>query len=146
MTNAAMQADYCDLKIIKTRKVIQVVLEIPQEAGDAFIAAFGLPRSDKNVPVAIARLNPGEVAWVKERKPGGELARRAGIVCGEKAFWKFLDDTPQVPNGVINADGAADELRSLCGIRSRAELDHNPEAAAKFNNLMAEYNAWLSHG
>jgi hypothetical protein len=145
MTSAAMQADYCDLKIIKTRKVIQVVLEIPQEAGDAFIAAFGLPRSDKNVPVAIARLDPSAKA---EKPKGGKLAQRAGIVCNENAFMSFLvikcgadfskwDDSEKA---------ASFWLRKHCGVDSRAELDHRPEAAQKFNNLMAEYNAWLSHG
>jgi hypothetical protein len=162
MTNAAMQADYCDLKIIKTRKVIQVVLEIPQEAGDAFIAAFGLPRSDKNVPVAIARLNtvsrPAATATTESavttdviRPKGGKLAQRAGIVCGEAAFHKFMG--LQYPRNDWGPLKKFDEelttirVRELCGfIDSRAELDHNPDAARKFNNLMAEYNAWLSHG
>lgn len=146
MTDAAMQADYCDLKIIKTRKVIQVVLEIPQEAGDAFIAAFGLPRSDKNVPVAIARLDPTAKA---EKPKGGKLSQRAGIVCGENAFWRFLEQKKGVVGFATCKERlgiAVHTLRNICEIDSRAELDHNPEAAAKFNNLMAEYNAWLSHG
>jgi hypothetical protein len=138
MTNAAMQADYCDLKIIKTRKVIQVVLEIPQEAGDAFIAAFGLPRSDKNVPVAIARLDPTAKA---EKPKGGKLAQRAGIVCSDAGFAQFLSEFYG-----YRKDRVVEGLREMCGVRSRADLDHNPQAALKFNNLMAEYNAWLSHG
>jgi hypothetical protein len=142
MTNAAMQADYCDLKIIKTRKVIQVVLEIPQEAGDAFIAAFGLPRSDKNVPVAIARLDPTAKA---EKPKGGKLAQRAGIVCGEPAFLQFLLDAHATEFRSWSEDPAA-FVRCYARVGSRAELDHRPEAAQKFNNLMAEYNAWLSHG
>jgi hypothetical protein len=140
MTDAAMQADYCDLKIIKTRKVIQVVLEIPQEAGNAFIAAFGLPRSDGNVPVAIARLDTRAVA---EKPKGGKLAQRAGIVCGEPGFKKYLLSH----HPYIEALGTpAQYLRSYCGVVSRAELDHDAGAAKLFDEMMREYSAWLSHG
>jgi hypothetical protein len=140
MTDAAMQADYCDLKIIKTRKVIQVVLEIPQEAGNAFIAAFGLPRSDGNVPVAIARLDTRAVA---EKPKGGKLAQRAGIVCGEPGFKKYLLSH----HPYIEALGTpAQYLRSYCGVVSRAELDHDAGAAKLFDEMMREYSAWQSHG
>jgi hypothetical protein len=149
MTDAAMQADYCDLKIIKTRKVIQVVLEIPQEAGNAFIAAFGLPRSDKNVPVAIARLNEPTlldldvVKQIGKRPKGGKLAQRAGIVCGEPGFKKYLLSH----HPYIEALGTpAQYLRSYCGVVSRAELDHDAGAAKLFDEMMREYSAWQSHG
>jgi hypothetical protein len=141
MTDAAMQADYCDLKIIKTRKVIQVVLEIPQEAGNAFIAAFGLPRSDGNVPVAIARLDTRAVA---EKPKGGKLAQRAGIVCQEPKFLTFL--TERYRGVVYNLQNPADCLRNLCGVDTRAELDHREDAAKRFDGLMREYSAWQSHG
>jgi hypothetical protein len=138
MTSAAMQADYCDLKIIKTRKVIQVVLEIPQEAGDAFIAAFGLPRSDKNVPVAIARL---DLAAKVEKPKGGRLAQRAGIMCSDARFAQFLSESYG-----YRKDRVVEGLREMCGVQSRADLDHNPQAALKFNKIFDEYNAWLQHG
>jgi hypothetical protein len=128
---------------VKTRKVAQLVIEIPIEAADAFIAAFGSPRPDKNVPVAIARLDPAAKA---EKVKGGELARRAGIVCGERAFQTFLELNKQVPGTtrvhVPDAENAAMILRRLCGVQSRAELDHNGEGAIRFNTIMSEYRNW----
>jgi hypothetical protein len=37
---------------------------------------------------------------------------------------------------------AADFIRSVCGIDSRAELDTNPEAARVFRDLLREFDAW----
>ena len=37
---------------------------------------------------------------------------------------------------------AADFIRALCGIDSRAELDTNPAAASVFRGLLADFDAW----
>ncbi len=74
---------------------------------------------------------------------GGALARWAGIVCNQAAFRKFLVDK----FGGAACDLPLDDmLRNLCAISSRAELDHNPEAARKFRDLMASYGAWRREG
>lgn len=62
-------------------------------------------------------------------------AKIAGIICGERGFWKFIFATDK--------EEAAVKLRQKCGIESRRELDKNPEALAKFKDLKASYGAWL---
>lgn len=39
---------------------------------------------------------------------------------------------------------AADFIRALCGIDSRAELDTNPAAASVFRGLLSDFDAWKS--
>ena len=144
-----MQADYCDLRFIKGRKVIQVVLELPIEAGAQFVSMFGTPDPSKTIPVGIARIDPSkksnrerlEEALAKPK--GGKLAQRAGIICSEKPFLVFLDDAEEY--GEPFQSGTKDPaqyIRELCHIDSRAELDHNSEAARKFHDLELSYNAW----
>jgi hypothetical protein len=57
--NAALQATYSDLKIIKTRDSFQLIFEMPlAEFNHAMAVLGGAPRPDGEVWVAIARLNP----------------------------------------------------------------------------------------
>ncbi len=129
---AVIQADYVDLRFVKGRKVAQIVVEIPIEAAGAFVDAFGTPMPDKNVPIALARLNTADVV---EKPKGGKLAQQAGILCGEVAFLHFIQDNYQVSD-------PEDFVRRRCGVKSRAELDHNSEAARIFHDLRASYNVW----
>lgn len=131
---AAMKADYCDLKFVKGRKVMQITLEMPIEAGAAFVSAFGTPDPANGVPVAIARLDPNS----KSERKGGKLAQRAGILCNEGGFRRFLSR-----QYLLDDEGPAGVVRMVCGIDSRADLDHNAEAAKRFLDLVAAYELWL---
>lgn len=158
---AAMQADFVDLKFVKGRKVMQVILELPIEAGAAFVAAFGTPNPATGVPVAIARI--GNITKIKpgselvtgpdafnakpEKPKGGKLAQRAGILCNEGGFQKFVASKYDMPEhmGVnVTSDDAAEYVRRICGVSSRADLDHSNSGAQKFKDLEASYNAWLA--
>jgi hypothetical protein len=58
-TPSALQATYSDLKIIKTRDSFQIIFEMPlAEFNSAMAVLGGAPRPDREVWVAIARLNP----------------------------------------------------------------------------------------
>lgn len=144
---AAISADYVDLKFIKTRKVCQIVLECPIEQGSAFVAAFGTPLPDRNIPVAIAMLDMAVLPGITLReqlkrsleatKPkGGALARRAGILCGEGSFATFLATIKGWQCDPATA------VRKHCWVSSRANLDHDHIAGRKFLDLVAEYEAW----
>jgi hypothetical protein len=61
---------------------------------------------------------------------GGDLARLAGIWCNDAAFHAWL--------GVADAEAARQKVCFLCGIESRAELDHNPTAAAIFHQAIRQ--------
>ena len=82
---------------------------------------------------------------------GGQQARRAAMLCQNKRFWLYLDhrwraknalEYREFPDGTFQAAGAARWLRKACGIQSRAELDHNPEAAAMLEKVLAAYSKW----
>jgi hypothetical protein len=141
MTAAAFSGDYVDLRFVKSRKVAQVVVEIPIEQAAAFVAAFGAPNPSTGVPVALARLAAAqEQQPAKERRKFSELppSQQAAMRCNERDFQTFMDaSTP---------DEAAESVRLHCGIRSRAELNSSPEAAAKWDLLEADYFAWQRGG
>jgi hypothetical protein len=141
---AAIQGDYVDLRFVKSRKVAQVILEIPIETAARFVEAFGTPNPATGVPVALARLNTEK----QEREPkgepvnspnppkGGKMCQKAGILCKEGAFQKW--------SGCDSEIDTANFIRTYCGILSRTELDENENAARRFRQLVADYNAWRS--
>ena len=82
---------------------------------------------------------------------GGQQARRASMLCQNPRFWLYLDhrwrsrnalEFRQFPDGTFKAAGATRWLRKACGIQSRAELDHNDDASAMLDRVMASYQRW----
>lgn len=150
---AAMQADYCDLRFVKGRKVIQVVLELPIEAGAQFVSMFGTPDPSKTVPVALARIDPNAKPApepAKERRKWDELsiAQRAGIKCSEKRFQVFVGEqmaktrSAGFRQDLVAEDDAAWFVRTYCGVNSRANIEKDAEATRKFHDLMISYDNW----
>ena len=55
---AAFTATYSDWKVIKTRQVVQIVLEVPlKAAGHAYNVLGGMPNFESESWVAVALLN-----------------------------------------------------------------------------------------
>lgn len=154
-------ATFEEFRPVKTRKSVQIICEIPEERADEALRALGgFPQSGYSIWVGIVRVDetvataPAEpadaqtppeapkVANDPERPPGGPLARRAGILCEKREFtiwarrqaWVLWNE--QIP---AHPNNAADFLRRVCGVSSRAELDHDPEAAAIFNGVVDEF-------
>lgn len=128
---------------------IRVQIDIDPIHRADFFAAF----SRIDMPVALAPL----VANFEQIKPvdddaiceatndigppkpkGGELAKWAGILSNDPVFWEWAD--------CEDAEDAAMHIRDYCLIDSRAELDHNPEAAKIFRNMMGEFDTWRNGG
>ena len=150
MTAAAFSGDYVDLRFVKSRKVAQVVIELPIEQAAAFVASFGAPNPATGVPVALARLDGG----VQEQSPPAKEKRRftelppsqqAAMRCNEPEFQRFLAgycDIKQVPDSTL----AAALVRSHCGVESRADLDRITDAADMWRSIDADYFAWQRGG
>ena len=156
---AAFQATYSDWKLIKTRKVVQIVFEVPVEkAGLAYEVLNGMPNFGSEVWCAVARLQqPKESAAQPRPSPdespsaGGapraasksfhELvpAQQAGILCHEPAFWKFLSE---FYDGVLvtKESEASAFVREFCGVASRAQL--TPELSL-WKSMVSDYRAWM---
>lgn len=72
---------------------------------------------------------------------GGRLAKQAGILCGQRAFQRQVEQShpEQWRDAARRCDGdlaeaAAAVIREVCGIASRAELDHDAGAAERFTH------------
>jgi hypothetical protein len=71
------------------------------------------------------------------------LSRQAAMLCQDPMFKAFLTSKrPALAPQSINGDWAAGEVRRICSVGSRSEFDTNPEAAARWRDLKADYEAW----
>lgn len=116
---------------------IRVQVDIDPDCRRDFLRLF----PDIDTRCAIAPLKPEHVAKEEAGLKGGELARLAGILCGDVEFQAWIEARhPQVAEGApfetAGPDLAAHIVRSLCQVQSRAELDHDKAAAARFHELI----------
>lgn len=142
---AAFTASFSDWKLIKGRKVVQIVFEVPIEKADqAYQVVGGMPDPSRSVWFAIAKLDMKAIETEKIAKPKrafGELfpSQQAGILCETEAFHKYLMEI-----GRADADSdIAEVVRNLCRVNSRSELDSNPRALTEWQRLETGYRAWL---
>lgn len=131
-------------------------VEIEPRNASAALALFGMP----GTPMALAALQAGymsknddkldtsekrvqKTAEIEHEKPkGGPIAKLAGIWSADPEFWAWLKSEHQ--HQEWNAETSAEYIRGLCGIESRAELDHNPEAEALFHTyIRANFSKYL---
>jgi hypothetical protein len=141
MTDAAVtQGTFADFRLIKGRKVCQIVIEVPIEQADQALAALGgLPQPATEAWVAIARLETKE--RVVPLKPDNtKLSFEAVMRCRDKTFWTFLKERNFT--GIDSEKDAAHVVRLYCGINSRAGLNTDPEAAKHWRNLDSQFLAW----
>lgn len=138
---AIIEAEYVEWKMVKTRKALQLIFEVPLEKQAIVQAALGTPMPDTSTPVAIARLNfeaitaAPEPGQIEAPRRTAKLSQIAGILCNEGAFRKFIQ--------VETVDQAADYIRAHCNVSSRANIDGNPDATSAFNELRGNYDLWL---
>jgi hypothetical protein len=135
MTDAAVtQGTFADFRLIKGRKVCQIVIEVPIEQADQALSALGgLPQPATEAWVAIARLETKQRV-VSLKSDNTKLSLEAALRCREPLFWRYLD--------VSNEDEAAQSVRLICGIASRAGLNTDPEAAMAWRTLDSQFLAW----
>ena len=155
---AAIRADFVKPNPVPSRKVLQLVFEVPEEQADhAMEVLGGYPQSGQNRWCAIALLKPGTKAddetstaddetpvasetiahSPKGKRPWDQLSPsvQAGIRCCDRDFHHWL--------GVTDEEEATTAVRRHCfgSIRSRADLD-KPEfssAAARWYEMDLEF-------
>jgi hypothetical protein len=120
MTAAAFRATFTDWRLIKGRKVVQVVLEVPVESADqAYQVLGGMPNPAESVWCAVARLQttkdgdahsnvhpglperndtpptplPDKAERARRSWEQLSAAEQAGIRCTDPLFHKFLKET-----------------------------------------------------
>lgn len=168
---AAFQATYSDWKLIRSRKVVQVVLEIPLEAsGQAYDVLGGMPNPGAETWCAVARLSrkeerpnpltdpqPASAAAptvtnaptrARRQVPGEKrLAQQAGMCCADPVFQTFLYEHDML--NVTRRDdpdeaetAAAIAVRMICGVQSRKDITLGTPAGDAWDNLLSKFMAW----
>lgn len=135
---AAFSGSYSDFKLIKSRSVAQVIVEIPVEAAESFLKVFGVPLPGAERPVALALLSTDKPAAPAQQRESPEKGKRrfdelprsqqAALMCDDISFraWLFASDRDQ----------AAEAIRRTCLVKSRSEFDGDLAAAGRWDNLL----------
>lgn len=166
--NAIVAGVFADLKTVRTRSIVQMVIEIPVEHAAEVIDKFGFPQPGAEVAVAVARLVdtsrsipwtpsppadasrvlPEPAAPVKERTPWDAMkyAKQVSVACGDPEFRVWLARTSPVQNYLaeLTAAEAVQDVKARILISSRKELDADPEGPAvrRWNELHGEFKRW----
>lgn len=157
----AIAGTYADLKFIRTRSVAQIVVEIPIEQADAFVAMFGPPIPSREIPVALARLNPPvgkledeppnatAVPPKKEKKRFSDLpaSQQAALRCSDPSFREYLG---VLGHSVVTEKDAAGAVRFICGVQSRGEFNpnnlmHDPVSLERWQTLERRYQDYIAN-
>jgi hypothetical protein len=148
----AFSATYSDWRVIKGRKVVQVVFELPLESSDeAYQVLGGMPIAASEKWFGIARLDLTKAAAEKTKRSFNDLPgpQQAGILCNEPAFCKFLRERdPKLwfryacypgRQQLEDPDTAAAVVRELCNVNSRAEITSKN---VEWSTLLLSYRVW----
>lgn len=135
-----MKGTYSDYKLIKSRNVVQIGIEIPIEQAEEFVSMFGMPKPDTEKWVAIAGLNE-EI--INKNDTIVKAIQQAGMICKDQKFGDFLIKEKKMI-GIIPDDdeSIAKALRALLGIKSRTDFHTDQNAVIAFNRLKSEYESY----
>lgn len=122
---------------------IRVSIDVDPRFKKEFLELF--PEID--TPVALAPLALDFEKKEEDKPKGGPLSKSAAMLCDNPKFQQYCREQhcgglPNSPSEKTDTDMAANVVRGHCEIQSRSELDHNPEAAKRFHELMREYRQW----
>jgi len=67
---------------------------------------------------------------------GGQLCRLAAMLCRQDDFVMFANRSIAADKMPFNKDSVKSFIYETCGITSRAELDHNQDAANRFHTFI----------
>jgi hypothetical protein len=135
--HAVITGTFADLKLVKTRSTVQVIIECPIEQAKQVTDLLGFPLPGQEIHVAVARLSTNRGT----PKTQTNLAQQAGIACGTSSFHIFLQET----HPHVTSDTAAQMVRDICGVASRRELDSDPAKGRLWQALHGRYIEWLDH-
>ena len=128
---------YSDFKIIKTRQVAQVVIEVPLERSKDVIDKFGLPMPNEELWLAVAAIKSERAT---DNARASKAIQQAGILCKDQTFGIFLQQHKNLSD-VNPADHSTIEnaVRAITGVRSRSEWRTNENGLNAWERLYQEY-------
>lgn len=96
----------------------------------------------------IRSLEPPENRQLRQRTSAEhkkDYAAECAMKCGDRLFRKFLVERHNVPD-VADNERVAVSVRNILRIKSRAELNSDPAAAARWVDFRGAFEAWRTHG
>lgn len=158
---AAIAGTFANIVPVKTRSTVQIIIEIPVEAADAALKALGgYPQPGKEVPVAVARLHANSVpknitdnitgdpepepVAKQDKRAWADLAPsvQAALRCKDVAFqdWCAEHCPPGWLDNYVEREAlAADWVRDVCSVETRAALSVEPEAKAAWGMMNLQF-------
>lgn len=127
----------------KAQELADGTLRVMVDIDPRFKAEFHQLFPNIDTPCALAPLVANfERIEEEEKQKGGPLCRLACIWCKDEDFWKWLIDSGNL-HRCDSEEYAADWIRAMCGVESRAEIDSNPFAAEMFmRSVRAPFMEW----
>lgn len=150
---AVIRGTFSDWRPVKSRSVLQLVIELPIEQTQDVLDRLGVPIPGVEKWVAVALLKdsveavepvePQKPAPVVELKPARKWhdmkpSQQAGMLCADPLFLQFIRH--RTNNSTI--DDTAEWVRGQCAVRSRAELDEDPFAKNEWLCITADFFRW----
>tara|TARA_R100000231_G_scaffold65528_1_gene52727 strand:+ start:65 stop:487 length:423 start_codon:yes stop_codon:yes gene_type:complete len=137
MAQAVIRGTYADFKLVKTRSVVQMIIEIPIEEATKVTNNFGIPTPSEEKWVAVALLDNRKVE-VNTR--ASKAIQQAGILGSDIAFGTWLKTkVPEVnPN---HSETIVNGIRAITGVKSRSEFTSNDTALKIWERLYDEYKS-----
>lgn len=140
-SDAVFQATFSDFRLVKGRKVCQIVLEVPIEGADKALSVLGgLPNPAEERWVGVARIEPKKKHPVLTGKDLWRASAECAMACKEPLFWRFLKN--RYGTSIENEAEATLEVRARLGIDSRSDLDRNEAAASGWSIMYQSYKEW----
>lgn len=158
MTAAAIDATFADYRTVKTRKVLQLILEVPIERQAEVFEILGFPMPDNPPWLAVARLKRDLPAEQKPKdesrserakqafamKDGGEKAvTRSILLCKTMGFQVWFErhcaGKGIVTNGQPGEESTGELLRQYLNISSRRAIGAGEDAYQDFLALETAY-------
>jgi hypothetical protein len=127
---AVFQGTIGAVRTIPSRGVVSVTVECKIE-DHSLVAAVA--QHGKWVAVALLQEQPAK----EEPKPKNREAQKAGMLCDDIRFHRFLMEEHFDP--YVRRDTAAEFIRNYCGVDSRKELIPNDPM---WNELLGKFEAW----
>ena len=139
MNDSIMRGAYSDFKVIKSRKVIQMVVEFPIESSNSFVEMFGIPQPHEEQWVAVALMDKRAVI---RNETATVAIRDAGILGKNPSFGAWLRDERGMSEvDPDNPDTIADAIRAILGVKSRSDMISDVNALQVWFSLKASYDA-----
>ena len=138
MSKDILTGTYVSMKTLKTDNTIRIEVEL-----DCTIAEAA-PFLEQGAVFAITRLTPeaSKKNQINEALKGGPLSKNAAMLCRDEKFQEWVGEQTEFGNwGTYGRDetGARYLILDHCKIESRAELDHDKDAAERYEHLKKFY-------